>query len=73
MLNMSRNLSHKIRRRVERPDSAPSWPVTPCCHVADPFRMVWKAACLPLPGGLRHERLTTSRHSHPTPRHIAHC
>ena len=73
MLNMSRDLSHKNRRSVERPDSAPPWPVTPCCRVADPFKMAWKATGLPLPGGLRRERLTTSRHSNPTPRPIAHC
>ena len=73
MLNMSRDLSHKIRRSVERPDFAPPCPVTPYCHVADPFRMVWEATCLPLPGGLHRGTLTTSRHSYPTPRHAAHC
>jgi hypothetical protein len=73
MRNMSRDLSHTIRRSVERPDAAPSWPVTPCCHVTDPGRLVWQATGLPLPGGLLREALTTYRHAHPTPRHIARC
>jgi hypothetical protein len=73
MRNMSRDLSHTIRRSVERPDAAPPWLVTHDGHAADPGRLVWQATGLPLPGGLLREALTTYRHAQPTPRHIARC